>query len=69
MHPNIALNWCRIHECNYSIINRNKFEYLKFAMSGCLVHFCSYSIIMTIIDVSTPLIFPLFYLLDMHVLD
>ena len=61
MHPNIALNWCDIHECNYSIIIRNNLEYLKFTMSGCLVHFLSYSIIMTIIDVSTPceaLIFP-----------
>ena len=29
MHPNIALNWCGIHECNYSIIIRNKFGVFK----------------------------------------
>ena len=25
MPPNIALNWCDIHECNYSTIIRNRF--------------------------------------------
>ena len=29
MHPNIALNWCDTHECNYSIIIRNKFGVFK----------------------------------------
>ena len=60
MHPNIALNWCHIHECNYSIINRNKVFKIRYVWM-LSAFFYSYSIIMTITDVSTPceaLVFP-----------